>query len=59
MALFRLFSAIFAILFVIWAVGTIIDILGGAMLFVILGGIITVGLSFGFLWDTIDGLLSR
>lgn len=59
MALFRLFSAIFAILFVIWAVATIIDFLGGPTLLMFLGGILTLALCIGFLWDTIDKIFGR
>lgn len=53
MALFRLFQAIFAIFFVIWATGALIDVLGGGPLLLLLGSIVIGALWFGFLWDTL------
>ena len=59
MALFRLFSAIFAIFFLIWSISALVDFLGGEQLLMVLGGIVTVALSFGLLWVVIDKIFDR
>ena len=59
MALFRLFLAIFAICFLVWAFSAIIDFLGGKEFFMVLGGIITSAATFGLLWVVIDKIFDR